>query len=587
MANRAGGVHGLPVVNVFREMERDYREQVVGRALSHLETVSGERRGEFLTLVRDKVKGVRGFQDASKAPAALLKQPISHASLSANELASGVLDLWLGSHDRLKSLAETHLESAGISIEYLDLAECRFRGTWSSATLLGEKGKFGRQHPEFDGSDIGLMLCCVSGNALDGLQDAGALARGPSSRALAEALEYLRTLPVVAQEWDLEVPDFIRLASQIREGIEAERSLALSLDVSLSSIKDRFGEFLHFFECDGDAWSAANLLPGSRVRALDEMAASLETLLTEYQDVHWPAPVVTEERGRAERRADLQARILETVESIQLAMSPQRATLVAGPVAAPGIASQDLPAGGIPETPGDAAQPATDIPIPIDSPPVSTGVPREDFESVQSLVHGLQQQNDHMQQEVKRLEGKLYESQQQEESWRIAYVTYDESQRGIEDDIEGDALGMDDVAKAVALAEQRFAGRLLFQLNSESSVEDNPFERPVQVWKALQWLATTYYESRTGEVTVTDFDLSVRKACGWWYKSSQGQSTLTTYRNSYTSKNRGKTYWLEEHIGKGTNRDARYTIRIAFDWDRDLKVVVVGYVGRHQQTDIS
>jgi hypothetical protein len=587
MANRAGGVHGLPVVNVFREMERDYREQVVGRALSHLETVSGERRGEFLTLVRDKVKGVRGFQDASKAPAALLKQPISHASLSANELASGVLNLWLGSHDRLKTLTETHLESAGISIEYLDLAECRFRGTWSSATLLREKGKFGRQHPEFDGSDIGLMLCCVSGNALDGLQDAGALARGPSSRALAEALEYLKTLPVVAQEWDQEVPDFIRLASQIREGIEAERSLALSLDVSLSSIKDRFGEFLQFFECDGDAWSAANLLPGSRVRALDEMAASLETLLTEYQDVHWPAPVVTEERGRAERRADLQARILETVESIQLAMSPQGATLVAGPVAAPGIDSQDFPAGGMPETPGDAAQPPTDIPVPIDSTPASTGVSREDFESVQSLVHGLQQQNEHMQQEVKRLEGKLYESQQQEESWRIAYVTYDESQRGIEDDIEGDALGMDDVAKAVALAEQRFAGRLLFQLNSESSVEDNPFERPGQVWRALQWLATTYYEARTGEVTVTDFDLSVRKACGWWYKGSQGQSTLTTYRNSYTTKNRGKTYWLEEHIGKGTNRDARYTIRIAFDWDRDLKVVVVGYIGRHQQTDIS
>ena len=45
MANRAGGVHGLPLVNVFREMERDYREQVVGRALSHLETVSGGAPG--------------------------------------------------------------------------------------------------------------------------------------------------------------------------------------------------------------------------------------------------------------------------------------------------------------------------------------------------------------------------------------------------------------------------------------------------------------------------------------------------------------------------------------------------------------
>ena len=589
MVNQAGGPQRLPVLSVFREMDRDYRDQVVGRVLSHLEGVSGDRHSEFLVLVRDHVKGVKGFQDASKAPITLLKQPISQGSMTANELASGVLGLWLESHDRLKSLVETHLDTSGFPIAHVDLMECEFKGTWASAIYQREKDRFGRQHPEFDGNDIGLMLCCVSGNAPVDTRDDGGVVLEPSSRALAQALEYLRGLPVAAPEWDQEVPAFIRLVDQIRESNEAERSLAAGLDATLSAIREGFGDFLEFFECDAAAWLSANLSPGSQVRTVVDMVSSLESLLTEYQTVHWPAAVMTEERERAESRARLQGRILDAVESIRHAMGQD------------GVASIPVPAPGFPPAPGPNGHPESMIPgtpsgvvetparttIQVDTPTAGHAVSQEDVEAIQSLAQDLQLHSQHLEQEVKRLEGKLYESQQQEESWRIAYVTYDESQRGIEEDIKGDALGMDDVAKAVALAEQRFAGRLLLHLNSESSVEDNPFVRPVQVWKALQWLATTYYDSRMGEITVTDFDLSVRKACGWWYKSSQGQSTLTTYRNSYTTKHQGKTYWLEEHIGKGTNRDSRYTIRIAFDWDRELKVVVVGYIGRHQQTDFS
>jgi hypothetical protein len=62
---------------------------------------------------------------------------------------------------------------------------------------------------------------------------------------------------------------------------------------------------------------------------------------------------------------------------------------------------------------------------------------------------------------------------------------------------------------------------------------------------------------------------------------------VSRYRKSYTARAYGKTYRLEEHIGKGTNFDARYTIRIAFDWDDDLRQVIIGYIGRHQQTDAS
>ena len=583
MVNDAGGSQGMPVLSVFREMEREFRDQVVGRALAHLDVVKGDRRNDFLALVRENVRGVRGFQDASKAPITLLRQRVSQEVMIANELAAGVLGLWLESHDRLESLVETHLESAEFPVGHLDLAEHQFRGVWLAAVHRREKQRFGQQHPEFDENDIGLMLCCVSGNAPVDTLDDGSSGPGHFSPPLAEALKYLRTLSVVAPEWDEEVPDFVRLVNQVRESNEVERSQVARLEGELSGIRSGFADLLEFFECSAEAWSAANLLPGSGVGAVSMLVSTLESLLIEYQAVHLPAAVMSEERERAGVRVDLQGRILETLAAIGLAMklggeAPDEA---AGPLSeeAPLPLTVVAPTGGPaePERANHSPEPQ----------PAVQAVLQEEFDSVQSIAQDLKQHNEHLEEEVKKLEGRLYESQQQEESWRIAYVTYDESQKGIEDDIEADALGMDHVAKAVALAAQRFAGRLIFQLNSESDVDDNPYERPGQVWKALQWLATIYYDSRAGEVTVTDFDLSIRRACGWWYKSSQGQTTLSTYRNSYTTKYLGKSYLLEEHIGRGTNRDARYTIRIAFDWDRDLKAVAVGYIGRHQRTDIS
>ena len=47
----------------------------------------------------------------------------------------------------------------------------------------------------------------------------------------------------------------------------------------------------------------------------------------------------------------------------------------------------------------------------------------------------------------------------------------------------------------------------------------------------------------------------------------------------------GKTYRLAPHIGKGTNNEEKHTVRIAFDWDDELEMAVVGYIGKHQPSD--
>ena len=591
MTNKTDPSESLPVRTVFDSMDQEFRDRVMDRALSSLGSVSSERQREFQALVRDNITGIQGFRDSSRAPAFVLKQPISQKVLSSNDLACGVLALWVESHPELKAKVETHLDSAGIPMDVVGLVEGQFKGTWSQDACDREVENFANLYPDFARDDVELMFQCLSGKALVDMTEEVKNSSGQSAGILDEALTYLKSLPITAPEWEREVRDFIDAAIQIKEANEAERSLAANLDSTISGIKTGFVELLQFFECDPGSWTTANLQPGVAVREAASLVSELESLLTEYQSVHLPAPVMSEERERSLHRARLQEQILETVGRMGEALASSSTAVVERQPLPQREMSQDSN-----RTPAyeqfpnaeshgidTANPPGSELDVLADdsgSGAVPAGVSMEEYESVQSLNLTLEQ-------EVKRLESDLYESQKKEESWRTAYYEYDESRKGPDEEIHDDALGMDDVAQAVARATSRFRDRLLFQLNSESTVEDNPFERPDQVWKALQWLATVYYRSRTGDITVPDFDLSVREACGWWYKPSQGETTMTSYRNSYTTQLDGKTYWLKEHIGKGTNRDARYTIRIAFDWDRERKAVVVGYIGRHQQTDQS
>ena len=70
-------------------------------------------------------------------------------------------------------------------------------------------------------------------------------------------------------------------------------------------------------------------------------------------------------------------------------------------------------------------------------------------------------------------------------------------------------------------------------------------------------------------------------------RATRARPLSPKFEKSYTTRVDGKRYTLVEHIGKGTTFDGGYTIRIAFDWDRGKRQVIVGYIGRHQQTDAS
>ena len=171
--------------------------------------------------------------------------------------------------------------------------------------------------------------------------------------------------------------------------------------------------------------------------------------------------------------------------------------------------------------------------------------------------------------ETRKLNDLIVRSRRTEEQWRQAYV---ESRKGRRSD--DTPVSIDSVGEAVALAREAFPDRLLIKLNSRSN-ENTPFANPAEVYDALAWLATAHCDGN---------DDRVGEACsGWTCKTSQREKSIAKYREWYETLADGKTWYLGAHIGKGTSRDPRHTIRIGFARDEEGHRVIVGFIGLHQR----
>ena len=250
------------------------------------------------------------------------------------------------------------------------------------------------------------------------------------------------------------------------------------------------------------------------------------------------------------------------------------------PLPGPETVSKDDGRGGPGGEPDAGGQASDAVPGPVEQ-SSETSAEAEARSAVGPTDEALLIENEALHEEMRSLQNELGRSRHREKSWRLAYV---EAARGAAQVGEGEGPMVDDVVAAVDLAGELFSGQLMFNLNSRSDVRDNPFEDAKGVLAALRWLATTYRDSRMGEVSLSDPDSSIREACGWSYKSHQSSLTMSRYKDWYTTKVDGSARWLREHIGKGISKDGRHTIRIGFDWDRDRDAVIIGFIGQHQQT---
>ena len=578
---------------VFFRLSEEFRTEVVKRALAWRDEASAESRAALRKAVNESPITVAGFRNVDLAPAPRLLEPVAELVQVGSDMAGAVLRLWVESREDLRLLVASHLESYGIPVSQVDYSGNLIRLGVSDSVRDDARNSFLEQRPETGEDDLTLMIDYITGVLVadDEFEDDDALS---VEAMLTDVYDELSLSSPFAPEWEEVVPEFVRQITALMELKERARNLAAALDQLLTEIRGRYPELIEFFQWNSRKWNSTNLSLGLGLQPPHDLAAELSELLAQYALIHERAPVISGELSRAESRAELLPRIVELGAALDGMMEPgdDADNDAPEPALPPATGPEGGPAN--PEAPDGYAD-APQIQSPANQARLTTGgsdTPNfegfteveacyiEDYLLLRLRNQDLEQENDELEREVQSLKEQLFESRNKEEGFRLALASQDSG--GGEESME-----IENVNAAVGLAKEKFGDQLLFQLNSESSVEGNPFKWPDRVWKALEWLATSYYDSRTGATKTPDLDGSCRLASEMWYKTSQHDTTMTTYRNSYTTRVGGRTVWLREHIGKGASLDPRRTIRIAFDWDRGLRKVIIGYIGRHQKTAAS
>ena len=114
--------------------------------------------------------------------------------------------------------------------------------------------------------------------------------------------------------------------------------------------------------------------------------------------------------------------------------------------------------------------------------------------------------------------------------------------------------------EAIEAAAHEFKDRLEIIANRVEK-DAGHFDHAELLYGALQWLATTYRDAKTGIRSCPDLDKSCRQASTFSYVAHQSEVTMGQYASDYEVTWGGKGVMLREHVGFGTSRDPRHTIR--------------------------
>ncbi len=576
----------------------DYRDKVVRDILSSMDKLSRKARSRFEDVIR-KGGGVKGFQDLSKAPRPLLQSHIVERMNRFPPFNVIVLDVWTETQPDLRNLVREHFSALQDELE--DDTPPEF---WTE-----QAAQLAESNDEFDQSDIELMLRYTShlveeiGSEILETEDNTSKDDALTAATLLDkTMGCLRALPANEPEWDDEIPHFAQELAALIAAKQASRATTLLDD--LKRLQTEFASELTFFNWSSDEWDADAIADSGSVPKLARRLDELQPALKAYRPIRDTADNITKERERRHKRNEWEEiieRLLNDMnELMQANGAPDgnpSAGVIADNAAPPTSQGEDAPTVPVPDT--DANPEAHPTQQPTDAAPNAD----DDITTrLQNEIHALNQANDALINDNRALEGevqginadkqtlaeeaadfkeKLRISEAQEIYWRNMYEIEMSSKDSstptpVPSEIES-------VKHAIQLAKARYGDSLLIHLNKKSEPDYN-YNRPKEVWDALDWLARIYRPTQTGESRVKDLNESLRNTCGSWeYKPNQTDITVNTNREWYTTTVDGATYELRKHIGRGISRRDNNIIRIAFEWDEHSQRVVVGYIGPHQR----
>lgn len=124
--------------------------------------------------------------------------------------------------------------------------------------------------------------------------------------------------------------------------------------------------------------------------------------------------------------------------------------------------------------------------------------------------------------------------------------------------------------------------RVIVLKRALSAAKKSVYEDVPLVYQALDILATSYRDVKLGIADRMAFKNACLKA-GLDFGGSITEGVTDDYYFNWQMRRR----LMDQHIGRGTTRDPRFTMRIYFTWDEELSKVIVGWLPGHLPTRAS
>lgn len=127
------------------------------------------------------------------------------------------------------------------------------------------------------------------------------------------------------------------------------------------------------------------------------------------------------------------------------------------------------------------------------------------------------------------------------------------------------------------------ADKIMIIPRAIAAAKRSHYENPALVFTCLDILANVYPTTKLGQI---ERDVMKRQLeeLGVAIGGSVDPSVAGEKGDQYFIRVGGRRRFLDQHMGKGSARDERFTMRIYFTWDQEVEKVIVGWLPSHLET---